>query len=853
MRWTNFGRGAACAVALAVALATVASAPLMRPAHLGRQYLNTPAAGPATRPLMVFGGRSAEQLRSGVGAKLDAALAELERESERLQPGRAPAQVRAMNPAARFRVNPDTGVPFVAVDAITLGDPRALKAALERLGMHHASVYLNDVGGWLPLSAIRAATQLTELHAMRAALSRTHAGAVTTQGDAAQYTNVVRTSNGVDGTGVTVGILSDSYDCYHVYAQAGSPPPGGQQGYASNGKTTDAEGDIATGDLPAAGNINVLEEAGAGSTAGTCKDFGAPLLLPYADEGRAMMQVVHDVAPGAKLAFHTAVESEADFANGIQALATGGAKVIADDVTYFDEPVYQDGLLAQAVDTVYGNGVAYFSAAGNSANNAYDNPSSPNTSPPSFATPSTTPAGEMLLNFDASNATTTTALTVSIPSLQPGEFIAFVLQWDQPYVTGTNPRSSGATSSLDLCLTGTSTGLIASPASTNTVTSLHNSTQVCTGPNAVKSGATPGSDPVQILVLGNPANETPGTGGGACAAPLTGTNCTAAQDVTIQIGLAGGTPAPGRIKLAVDDNGAGATINTFANNGGTLRGHPGAVGAMAVGSVYFARTPACGVPAAELDPYSATAGDPILFDKNGNAIAASVRQKPDIAAPDGGNDTFLGQFLPAGGAGACANVASFPNFFGTSAATPHAAGAAALFLQHSQGLAPAAIYTALRNTSTVLTNASGGGCPGGGLCTNYTGGYGFIKADAALATLPQTPGVTISVSPTTITVGQSSTISWNATNATSCTASGSWSGNQNLSGSMSVSPAASGSDTYTLTCTNANGNTAASAVLTVNMAAGGGGGGGGGGGALDWTVLLGLGALALRRLRDVRA
>ena len=83
-----------------------------------------------------------------------------------------------------------------------------------------------------------------------------------------------------------------------------------------------------------------------------------------------MMQVVHDVAPGAKLAFYTAANTEADFATGIQALATAGAQVIADDVSYFDEPFFQDGLVAQAVNTVNAAGVSYFSAAGSVARTA---------------------------------------------------------------------------------------------------------------------------------------------------------------------------------------------------------------------------------------------------------------------------------------------------------------------------------------------------------------------------------------------------------------------------------------------------------------------------------------------------
>ncbi len=81
---------------------------------------------------------------------------------------------------------------------------------------------------------------------------------------------------------------------------------------------------------------------------------------PGTDEGRAMLQIVHDVAPGASLAFNTAFLGTANFAQGIVNLANSGSKVIVDDVIYFAEPMFQDGIIAQAVDTVKGNGVAYF-------------------------------------------------------------------------------------------------------------------------------------------------------------------------------------------------------------------------------------------------------------------------------------------------------------------------------------------------------------------------------------------------------------------------------------------------------------------------------------------------------------
>ena len=89
------------------------------------------------------------------------------------------------------------------------------------------------------------------------------------------------------------------------------------------------------------------------------------------DEGRAMMQIVHDIAPGASLAFYTAYDSEQDFANGILALAAAGCKVICDDVSYFDEPFFQNGVVAQAIQTVEAEGVTYVTAAGNNASNGY--------------------------------------------------------------------------------------------------------------------------------------------------------------------------------------------------------------------------------------------------------------------------------------------------------------------------------------------------------------------------------------------------------------------------------------------------------------------------------------------------
>jgi hypothetical protein len=82
---------------------------------------------------------------------------------------------------------------------------------------------------------------------------------------------------------------------------------------------------------------------------------------------------------------------------------------------------------------------------------------------------------------------------------------------------------------------------------------------------------------------------------------------------------------------------------------------------------------------------------------------------------------------------------------------------------------------------------------------------------------PAAPTVSISASPTSITAGQSSTLTWSSTNATSCTASNGWTGSKGASGSTPVSPTVT--TTYTLTCTGAGGTTPAQSVTVTVTAA----------------------------------
>jgi hypothetical protein len=84
------------------------------------------------------------------------------------------------------------------------------------------------------------------------------------------------------------------------------------------------------------------------------------------DEGTAMLEIVHALAPDAQLYFSTSGDSMQDMANNILGLATAGCNIIVDDITFFREGVFQDDVISRAVNSVTKAGVVYFSSAANS-------------------------------------------------------------------------------------------------------------------------------------------------------------------------------------------------------------------------------------------------------------------------------------------------------------------------------------------------------------------------------------------------------------------------------------------------------------------------------------------------------
>jgi hypothetical protein len=151
---------------------------------------------------------------------------------------------------------------------------------------------------------------------------------VDVRGDTAMAANTVRSNFGFDGTGIRIGVLSDGVDSLAAAKTAGT--------------------------LPA---VNVIAVNGA-------------LQNGSGDEGTAMLEIVYSLAPGATLYFATATSGSAQMAANIQALAGApyNCQVIVDDVNYFNEGVFQDGVIAHAVNQVAASGVLYFSSAGNSGN-----------------------------------------------------------------------------------------------------------------------------------------------------------------------------------------------------------------------------------------------------------------------------------------------------------------------------------------------------------------------------------------------------------------------------------------------------------------------------------------------------
>jgi hypothetical protein len=212
---------------------------------------------------------------------------------------------------------------------------------------------MGTISAFIPVEAAETIAGSGGIMSMEVSMKpATNAGLTDAQGAFVHHTDVLN-ANGFSGSGITVGVMSDSFD------KARSCPVA-----SGNCVSRRAADDIASGDLP------VMKYVRDFSGIGT-------------DEGRGMAQIVHDMAPAAGLCFATANGGQTVFASNIRDLRTNPlcqADVIVDDVIYFAEPMFTDGQIAQAVNDVTsstvlpGKRVSYFSSAGNSARSGYSSP-----------------------------------------------------------------------------------------------------------------------------------------------------------------------------------------------------------------------------------------------------------------------------------------------------------------------------------------------------------------------------------------------------------------------------------------------------------------------------------------------
>jgi hypothetical protein len=520
--------------------------------------------------------------------------------------------------------------PLVRVHLQTDAPADAVLSELAASGFHIvARSVLNPslIEGYLPLSKVHEASKIAGIRALTAVHRPIkNVGLVTSQAVALEKANLAQ-AKGFDGTGIKIGALSDSFD-------------------ACTACSTHAAQDIATQDLPAAG-VTVLEDLPPGPDA--------------TDEGRAMLQLVHDIAPGSQLGFATAAVSEIDFANNILALrAKFGADVIVDDVFYPDEPMYSDGFIAQAVNIVSQAGAAYFSSAGNNGAEAWED---------TYRPVSFTKAEEKIAKGNGDNL----KLDQIPPELRPVSFHNFNssgtasfsqhittadvtgaeldLQWDEAFLLGK---------------VQTDYNIYIFDAAGNW---LDPATSQFTGNTDDDNIAT--DEPIELAVF-FPDHLV----GGA-----------AVGDFQIVIGKMNNGPAS-HLKYIM--------LNTLApsqrQNAPSTFGHSTATGARGIAAMYYA------IPSFPED-FSSPGPVTIYLDAQGNRLRRpEIRHTPQLVAADGVDTTFFppGPIFDPDGTG-------FPNFFGTSAAAPDAAAVGALALQAAGGsgsLRPGQVYEVMEATAT---------------------------------------------------------------------------------------------------------------------------------------------------------
>jgi hypothetical protein len=607
-------------------------------------------------------------------------------------------------------------------------------------------------------------------------------GAVVSEGDRQLEAARARNDFGVDGSGVTVGILSDSFNQW-------------------KGAPASEPGDVATGDLPGPGNPCGFERPVKVVTPFIPGLYPEPGEEPEnppepgeesADEGRGMAQIVHDLAPGADIDFASAFNGELAFAKGIRDLYNEGARVIADDVAYFNEPFFQDGPIADAVNEVVAGGANYFSSAGNdNLLNAEGEDIGSIEAPRYKATscPAEIPAYyDSCMNFNPKAGAPDNTWNVR---LEEGAPLYVDLQWAQPW--------NGVTTDLDMFVLNEKGELVGEAFNTpNTEAGRQQPYEFDPYEAGIEEGAE--EEEMEVVVArcdvacGEERAEEEFEPG---VKPYEGT-----------VGGDDGTP---RLKVAIFNNGGGVTETDYTPAevagtetvvGPTIFGHTAAASAVSVAAInvgtneepesYSSRGPVVHL----FGPVSGTTAAP--------TIGEQVIPKPNVTASDCGSTTFFYGFSQGGF-----------HFCGTSAAAPHAAAVAALVRSADPGATNAQVRADLEATAR----------PVGSAATGFFGptaiGAGLVDADSAVAALALPPTVTITTPPAARSDQRQPSIAFAANRRASftCSLDGA-SATPCTSPYVPSAPLADGNHEFKVTATDAAGRSGtATARFTIEKAA----------------------------------
>ncbi|MGO9269953.1 MAG: choice-of-anchor D domain-containing protein [Terriglobia bacterium] len=615
-----------------------------------------------------------------------------------------PKPVRDAMHGRLLRINSRDEVQVYILMAVT-------EANLSRLRSTGVTIEITDpahqrVQARIPVSRLQAVADLPFVNFVRLPSYGVHlTGSVDTEGDTILLASQARQKLGVDGTGVRVGVISD-----------------GLKGIFATGCTTCpgvANGPISTGDLPSATgsrNSSGTLISSSGGITGTPFPSGGDLEgLPPASppcgfagagaEGTALLEIVHDIAPGAQLSFAN-FSTSMDFQNAVNFLASSN-DVVVDDIGFFGGPY--DGTSTVSANTAnalnsQSNPIrAYVTSVGNGSPNHY---LGTYTDSGTDGFSRTGEHGDLQL-FQASAQTADvlsegpqTANKIELPT--NGEVVIF-LNWNDTFGSSTND--------YDLFLVSESTGAV--------VSGTMGVNKACFGPQ----------DPVECLEYTNDGAQgffdilIQNRGNAAAARTL---NMYAFTPECAQAGLV--SLGTGHAKVAY--NTIGQSVVGESDAGGSP------VSVTSVGAICSASTKAATTRPTDASCADTTNSTIEYFSSQGPTLDG--RLKPEISGIDGVSITGAGQFENP--------------FFGTSAAAPHLAGIGALLLQAAPCLlngANGAVddATARADLRSLILNNAAPLQDSSGTVPNQTFGYGRADALAsAQQTLPAFGG------PSTVTI-----------------------------------------------------------------------------------------------------